>query len=328
MSAELSIADLKARFTILDAWAALSLPGTPGKSCKSPFREDHRPSFSVYADGARFKDHANGAHAGDVVDFIKLALDCDTGAAVRWIRERIGEAPPEPIRPAKPKPAKRPAKWPALQGGTPAEIATLAALRSLPVEALELATERGFLWFCDFAGQRAWAITDKARRCVELRTMTGQPWPAYRDLPERKSHAIGDKQTPLGLLEMEPFAKVLLVEGVGDFLAAFALIQSEGRVADVAPVACLGATVRIAPEVAGQFAAKRVRIVPQLDEPGQKAAREWALSLRGASAVVDAFSLAGITDGERNPIKDLGDVFAKASSESVRANPQLMEVCP
>jgi hypothetical protein len=328
MSAELSIPELKARFTILDAWAALSLPGTPGKSCKSPFREDHRPSFSVYADGARFKDHANGSHAGDVVDFIKLALDCDTGAAVRWMRERIGEAPPEPTRQAKPKATKKPAKWPPLKRGTDAEIAALAVLRSLPVDALRLASERGFLWFCDFAAQRAWAITDKARRCLELRTMAGQPWPAYRDLPERKSHAIGDKKTPLGLLEMEQFGSVLLVEGVGDFLAALAVIQSESRAGDVAPVACLGATVQLPQSVAAQFTAKRVRIVPQLDEPGQKAAREWALALREAGAVVDAFSLSSITDATGQPIKDLGDVFARAASASIRANPQLLEVCP
>lgn len=328
MSTELSIPELKARFTILDAWAALSLPGTPGKSCKSPFREDHRPSFSVYADGARFKDHANGAHAGDVVDFIKIALDCDTGAAVHWIQESIGEAPPEPTRQAKPKAAKRPAKWPTLHRGTVAEIAALAALRSLPVDALELANERGFLWFCDFAAQRAWAITDQAKRCLELRTMTGQPWPPYRDIPERKSHAIGDKQTPLGLLEMASFPNVLLVEGVGDFLAAFAIIQNESRTADVTAVACLGATVRITSEVAAHFTAKRVRIVPQLDEPGQQALRQWALALRSAGAVVDAFSLATITDATGQPINDLGDVFAKASSTSIRANPQLLEVCP
>lgn len=328
MSAELSIPELKARFTILDAWAALSLPGTPGKSCKSPFREDHRPSFSVYADGARFKDHANGAHAGDVVDFIKLALDCDTGAAVRWMRERIGEAPPEPTRQAQPKAAKRTAKWPTLARGTDAELDALARLRALPVDALRLASERGLLWFCNFATQRAWAITDKARRCLELRTMTGQPWPPYRDIPERKSHAIGDKQTPLGLLEMEQFGSVLLVEGVGDLLAAFAVIQSESRAADVTAVACLGATVRIIPEVARQFAMKRVRIVPQLDEPGQRAAREWALALREAGAVVDAFSLSSITDATGQSIKDLGDVFARAASASIRANPQLLEVCP
>lgn len=329
MNGETSIAELKTRLTIPDVWATLNLPGTPGKSCKSPFREDQRPSFSVYDEGRRFKDHATG-EAGDVLDFVKLALQCDTKAAVQWLRERDGDSPTAPA----PKPAPRPApggakaKWPQLQPGSDAEFAALAALRSLPVEALQLAAARGFLWFCDFAGQRAWAITDQARQCVELRTMSGKPWPAYGQLPERKSHAIGEKHTPLGLMEMEPLPSVLLLEGAGDFLAAFAVMQSEGRTADVAPVACLGATVRLAPEVATRFAGKRVRLVPQLDEPGQRAAHEWALSLRNAGAQVDAFSLAGLVDINGQGIKDLGDLFSKASPESIRANPLVMEVCP
>jgi hypothetical protein len=329
MKSETSISELKARRTIPEAWAALNLSGEPGKSCKSPFREDQRPSFSVYEDGHRFKDHATG-EAGDVLDFVKLALQCDTKGAVQWLRERDGNGPTVPTgRPApRPTPTGTQARWPQLQPGSGAEIAALAALRSLPVEALELAAQRGFLWFCDFAKQRAWAITDQARRCVELRTMSGKPWPAYGDLPERKSHAIGEKQTPLGLLEMAAFPHVLLLEGVGDLLAAFAVIQNEGRVADVAPVACLGATVRLAPAVAAHFATKRVRIVPQLDEPGQGAAQEWAVSLRHAGAQVDAFSLEGIVDRAGQGIKDLGDVFAKASPESIRANPLVMEVCP
>ena len=326
MHPELSIAELKLRFTILDAWAALQLPGTPGKSCKSPFREDQRASFSVYEGGARFKDHATG-DAGDVIDFLKLALACDTGAAVQWLRERAGGSPAE-IAPTRPHDAPKAARWPELRRGNAEELASLAALRSLPVCAVELATERGFLWFCKFAGQEAWAITDQARRCVELRTMTGEPWPAYGTLPERKSHAIGSKQIPLGLPEIEGLATVLLLESVGDFLAAFAVLENEGRTADVGLVTCLGATVRLAPDVTAMFAQKRVRIIPQLDAPGQSAAREWAESLRTAGAVVDAFSLEGIVDRRGVHIKDLGDVFAKASPQSIRANPVLLEVCP
>ena len=327
MPPELSIAELKPRFTILEAWAALQLPGTPGKSCKSPFREDHRPSFSVFDAGARFKDHATG-EAGDVIDFLKLALECDTSAVVEWLRERVGGLLAVPAPAPRRREAPKVAKWPLLQRGSAAEIEALAALRGLPVNALELASARGFLWFCDFAKRRAWAVTDRAQRCVELRTMTGEPWPAFGTLPERKAHAIGDKAWPVGLMESEPFATSLLVEGVGDFLAAFAVLTNEGREGDVAPVACMGATVRLAPAVAARFAGKRVRVIPQLDEPGQRAAREWTLPLREAGAVVDWFSLAGLRDADGHEIKDLGDVFAKASAESIRANPVLMEVCP
>jgi hypothetical protein len=41
-------------------WHLLNLAGKPGKSCKSPFREDRNPSFSIYDDGRKWKDHATG----------------------------------------------------------------------------------------------------------------------------------------------------------------------------------------------------------------------------------------------------------------------------
>ena len=41
----------KERLTIPELWRLLNLPGNPGRSCRSPFREDRNPSFSVY-DGA------------------------------------------------------------------------------------------------------------------------------------------------------------------------------------------------------------------------------------------------------------------------------------
>ena len=168
----------------------------------------------------------------------------------------------------------------------------------------------------------------KARRGCELRRADGELWPGFGDIPPRKAHCCGDKAWPVGLMEAEAFPNVLLVEGVGDFLAAHAVVDGEGRAADVAALCCMGAAVRLAPEVAARLAGKRVRIVPQMDEPGQRAARLWTQSLRDAGAVVDAFSLAGLVDATGAAIKDLGDVFAKASAESIRANPQLLEVCP
>ena len=330
MKTELSIQDLKSRLCIDEAWRLLSLPGNPGRCVRSPFRSETRPSFSVFWRGSeqRWKDHGNSGEAGDVLDFVKRALDCDTAGAVRWMRERLGESREMPTAQPRREETRKPKPWPAMTCGSADELAALARLRGLPFSAVKMAGERGFLWFCDFARQRAWSITDTARRCAELRTMSGEPWPGFRDVPPRKAHCCGDKSWPIGLMEAEPFPFVLLLEGVGDFLAAFAVIENESRENDVAPVACLGASVRLSADVAGRFAQKRVRIIPQMDGPGQRAAREWALSLRDAGAVVDAFSLAGICDDAGRAINDLGDVFGKASTASLRANPQIMEVCP
>ena len=62
--------------TILEAKAKLDIPAVaaqvfpqwrPALSCVSPFREDRNPSFSVYDQGQKWKDHATGDH-GDAVE--------------------------------------------------------------------------------------------------------------------------------------------------------------------------------------------------------------------------------------------------------------------
>lgn len=323
-----NIAELKARLRIEDVWRMLHLAGEPATCCKSPFRPDEKhASFSIYAEGTRAKDHATG-ETFDVVDFLKKALDCDAAGAVRWMREKLGEGCELPHPSATRGKMKKARPWPAMRRGTAEELEALARRRVLPVGALRLADERGFLHFGEQWGHAFWCITDAARRCCELRRADGELWPGFGDIPPRKAHCYGDKTWPVGLTEAEAFSKLLLVEGVGDFVAAHAVIDGESRAADVAALCCLGAAVRLTPEAAQRLAGKRVRIIPQMDEPGQKAARQWAQSLHAAGVAVDGFALVGIVDAAGAPIKDLGDVFAKASAASIRANPQLLEICP
>lgn len=63
---------LKEVLTIPVIWYRLALPGQPSRSCRSPFREDKKPSFSVYDDGMRWKDFSTG-EGGDVIDFLAKA---------------------------------------------------------------------------------------------------------------------------------------------------------------------------------------------------------------------------------------------------------------
>ena len=53
----------KERLTIAALRAMLELPGKHARSCRSPFREDHNASFSMYDDGRKWKDHANRSKA-------------------------------------------------------------------------------------------------------------------------------------------------------------------------------------------------------------------------------------------------------------------------
>jgi hypothetical protein len=74
--------------------AARLFPGhVVEKSCRSPFRSDRNPSFSVYADGRRWKDFGT-EEGGDVVDFVAKALDESKSEAakilIQWSREADG----------------------------------------------------------------------------------------------------------------------------------------------------------------------------------------------------------------------------------------------
>ena len=54
-------------------WRLLGLPGTVKSNCcvRSPLRDDdRRPSFSIYANGTRWKDFGTGA-GGDSFDLFK-----------------------------------------------------------------------------------------------------------------------------------------------------------------------------------------------------------------------------------------------------------------
>jgi hypothetical protein len=53
-------------------WAHFGYPERRGNPVRSPFREDTHPSFSVYDDSRRWKDHGNGER-GDSFDFYQRA---------------------------------------------------------------------------------------------------------------------------------------------------------------------------------------------------------------------------------------------------------------
>ena len=63
----------KDRLTITEAWSRCGLPGQPKMGMnQSPFRKDSNPSFSIFAEGKRWKDFGTG-ESGSVVDFVAKA---------------------------------------------------------------------------------------------------------------------------------------------------------------------------------------------------------------------------------------------------------------
>ena len=78
---------LKEVYLIHDAWEDLGLPGEPSESCRSPFRDDLNPSFSVFDAGRKWKDYGTEEH-GDVFDFVQKATGFDTFDILLWIKEQ------------------------------------------------------------------------------------------------------------------------------------------------------------------------------------------------------------------------------------------------
>lgn len=78
---------LKEVYLIHDAWEDLGLPGEPSESCRSPFRDDLNPSFSVFDAGRKWKDYGTD-ESGDVFDFVQKAKGFDTFDTLLWIKEQ------------------------------------------------------------------------------------------------------------------------------------------------------------------------------------------------------------------------------------------------
>jgi hypothetical protein len=73
------------QLTIPILWTRLGLPGSVRPNCciRSPLRDDDRhPSFSIYANGTRWKDHGTG-DGGDSFDLYKAATKTSGASAVR-----------------------------------------------------------------------------------------------------------------------------------------------------------------------------------------------------------------------------------------------------
>ncbi len=304
----MELSDLKQRCTIRDAWRDLGLAGEPAKTCRSPLRPDKSPSFSVFDEDRRFHDFATG-EGGDVFDFVAAVRGCDIAAAIKFIEARLGIVRVERMPEAPPKPGPR---LPALRQGTADELHELSERRGFAVEALRMAERRGVLQFCSLWGNAAWCVTDRRRELFEFRRVDGAKWPAYGRLCERKAHCVGTgKAWPIGTLESERFAKVVVVEGAPDFLAAIHFLHLEQKTEIVAPVGILGASNhRLAPEALARFKGKHVCLFPHVDEAGRAAVREWARQFKAAGAArVTAFDLSGLVKADGTAGKDLADVL-------------------
>jgi hypothetical protein len=279
---------IRAACSIGWAWKILGLPGSPNRTCKSPFREDKKPSFSVYmsASGERWYDQAEGV-GGDVVDFWAKAREVTVQAAVEQLGNMIGEAKPPTAKyiPAEEKLID----WPDdLCRPTVMECVSLSMLRNLPSGCFDLAANLGFLKVGTHKGELLWFLTDASRRGAEGKTFTGEMCAASG----KKTAALPgtSKSWCYGLISDRPewnaMKKIVVVEGLPDFFAALALLidcPSNARV-----ISMLGASTKPGDECRKYVRDREFLIIGHNDKDGIKAREVWRKRLQemGADKVI------------------------------------------
>lgn len=323
-----TLADAKTRLNIYGLWRHFGFDGEPKASCRSPFRADAKPSFSVNADGTLWNDFATG-EAGDAVDFFQRASGLPQKDACRKFIELAGGhiAPaPRAARPAdtKPKPF-----FPDFRMGTAADFNQLASLRNIGREGLEFASARGLLLFATLKDCPAWIVTDAAQVNAQARRLDGQQWEHLDGNPKAWTLPGAWASWPIGITEAQPFRAIALCEGGADFLAAHYLALWEQathhtrRDAQCSPVTMLGASLQIHPDALPFFAGKNVRIFGHDDEAGQAAVERWARQLKSVGADVDAFNFAGLQQADGKPVKDLNDSLLMDAASFAQAERML-----
>ena len=303
----MTLADAKERLLIPELWRILDIPGTPSKSCRCPWREDHKPSFSVSDNGLLWNDFSTG-EGGDSVDFLSNMTGLSIrGACRKFLEMAGGHSTPSPI-------VKRPTVTPQAQGlptlppmrcGTRAEHEALAARRDIHVEAVRVADGAGLLRFGQWKGFHAWFVTDDSGRNAQARRMDGQPWPGINAKAQTLPGCHAGWPIGAGLGD---YQTILFCEGGPDLLAALHFIVLQDRSADCFPVAMLGASQRIHADALPLFVGKRIRIFAHGDEPGRIAKRKWAEQLATVGARVEAVDCGGYRMQDGRTSGDLNDL--------------------
>lgn len=322
----LSIQEMKKALPLPELLVRLGAFDRVKKSMFCPFHANERTeAFSVYTNPKgewKWVCHA-GCGGGDELDFIERFDGVSKEKARERYSQLLGNAgavhspskttiTPKTVLVAKhPKVLKEAVRD--FHEGNEREIATVARLRKVSIDSVALMQRRGLLKFGTVCGVPCWIITDVSGWAAEARRMDGRRFPAGH-LAERKVHTVRGfkKFWPVGLMLPdnlhESFSNIIWCEGSGDIVAGYHFTQAAGESgASWLPVAMLGASTRIRPEVLPLLKGKRIRIIPHLDDSGGKGAGRWAQQLTDIGCDVSVFTLTGLRTSDGSNVKDLND---------------------
>jgi hypothetical protein len=298
--------DIKGRHRIEDVLTKRGVMlrnAAAGFTCKCPIHQEQSgSSFSVNVRKQLWFCHGKCGTGGDVFTLIQH-LD----GAQDWI-EAAEILENRPLREGRMKEGE---KWtPPPQREAPLEVLSPRTLPELPRLYLghvrhfeQLAAQRklshwsgiclmqalGVLRFTVAYRHPAWAILDVENPCnAQVRRMDGKLW-----FERAKVMGITGNWAawPVGLSVAERFPEMplLLVEGTGDFVAAYDQVAATHL--NAVPVAMFGASQKIHSGALPLMAGKKVLIVQQHDAAGERAATTWADQLRGAGCEVTTWQV-------------------------------------
>jgi hypothetical protein len=196
--------------------------------------------------------------------------------------------------------------WPTFKTLKPAGIETIAKLRHMMPDAVDLAHQHGFLKGAEIDGHRCFIMHEGT--FAQARRLDGLPLTMHNGTESKPKNLLGSQGAFIGQRWLGNTSHVLLVEGViglVEALAAFLLAEDVKKNWSVIAATSAGSRFVRDPELLARLAGRHVRIIPDNDEAGTgyAAAASWMADLKNAGAMVDAKAL---PDG----CKDLGDIIA------------------
>lgn len=199
--------------------------------------------------------------------------------------------------------ARKRGAWPALVPPVTEQIGTIAALRSLPVEAVDLCSKSGLISTARVDGHGSFVIREG--HFAQARRFDGQPFTRHDGTTMKSKNLPGSEGAFIGQKWLGKENPILLVEGAIGLLEAVAATLLADRT-DWTCLAATSASSRFArdPSLLARLKGRRVRIVPDSDEAGLDAAAIWLTELEAAGAKVDAVAMPA-------DCKDLGAVVAR-----------------
>lgn len=277
-------------------------------------------SLSVNLRTGVWMDFATGEKGSNLLELIHQCKFPDSLAdAIEYANEMLGQQTiPRAARMAEIKPAtKKTIGLADLRVGTPAEHYMLAKRIPMTTESVAVAEREGVLRFFDCPRNGAcYSLTDASKRVRQDRRLDGEPF-VLRDGACTKSRTIGDPSHALGLPTPKPV--IALCEGSSDLLAAYHLAWCESMEHLIAPVAMLGAGMKIDPRDVPLFAGKRIIMFPDNDDAGKKAEQNWRAQLVDYKKDIIVFYFGGLYQMNGQKIKDLRD-FLNISPDQFSEN--------